>query len=215
MTSVAAYGRVGLEMKRICVYCGSSPGSRPEYLAAAREMGRELVERGLGLVYGGARVGTMGALASAMLARDGEVIGVIPQGLLEREVAHRGLADLRVAGSMHERKALMAELSDGFIALPGGLGTLDEFFEILTWAQLSLHHKPCGLLNVLGFYTPLLAFLDHVADQRFMNPEYRSILLMADQPGRLLEQFAAYQPPARDKAQWILDLSAKRPERNG
>ncbi len=135
-------------MKRICVFCGSSPGARLEYARAARELADLLIKRNIGLVYGGARVGIMGEIASAVLKQGGEVIGVIPQELVEKEVAFTELTDLRIVGSMHERKALMAELSDGFIALPGGLGTIEEFFEVLTWAQLGLHRKPCGLLNV-------------------------------------------------------------------
>ena len=198
-------------MKRICVYCGSSPGGRPDYVSAAREMGRELARRGLGLVYGGARVGTMGALAAATLEAGGEVIGVMPQGLVDKEVAYQELTELRVVGSMHERKALMAELADGFIALPGGLGTLDEFFEILGWSQLDLHRKPCGLLNVCEFYTPLLAFLDHAARQQFVEPHYRARLLLDARPAALLDKLATYTPPAGDKAQWILDLWAKNP----
>ncbi|MEN4099329.1 MAG: TIGR00730 family Rossman fold protein, partial [Anaerolineaceae bacterium] len=155
-------------MKRICVFCGSSPGARPEYLDAAAALGQALARRGLGLVYGGGRLGLMGAIARAALAAGGEVTGVIPRGLVEREVGFTELNDLRVVESMHERKALMIELSDGFIALPGGLGTIEEFFEALTWGQLGLHQKPCGLLNVSGYFDHLVAFLDNVRAEQFV-----------------------------------------------
>src|ERR671932_40439 len=147
-------------MRRLCVYAGSNAGARPEYARAAEELARELVARGIGLVYGGGRVGLMGVLADTVLAGGGEAIGVIPQALVDREVGHQGLTELRVVGSMHERKALMAELADAFVALPGGYGTWEEFFEIVTWVQLGLHPKPCGLLNVAGYYDPLLALAD-------------------------------------------------------
>jgi uncharacterized protein (TIGR00730 family) len=194
-------------MKRICVFCGSSPGGRPEYVQAARRLGHTLASRGIGLVYGGAKVGTMGQLASAVLEAGGKVTGVIPEQLVKKEVAFIGLTDLQVVGSMHERKARMAELADGFIALPGGLGTLEEFFEALTWAQLSMHHKPCGLLNVCGYYDQLIAFLDHAVEQQFVKTEYRAMVLVDEDPERLLQKFAAYQPPKIDKAAWILALN--------
>lgn len=195
-------------MKRICVFCGSSPGSDKKYVQSARELGNLLTKRKIGLVYGGARVGMMGEIASAVLENGGEVIGVIPQGLVEKEVAFTELADLRVVGSMHERKALMAELSDGFIALPGGLGTIEEFFEILTWAQLGLHRKPCGLLNVCQYYSGLMTFLNHAADQRFIESEHRSMLLIDEHPDALLDKLAVYQPPAVDKAKWVLQMAS-------
>ena len=160
-------------MRSVCVFCGSNPGRRPEYLAGAADLGRVLAARGIRVVYGGAHVGLMGALADAVLAAGGEIVGVIPGLLVDAEVAHPGLSDLRVTGSMHERKALMAELSDGFIALPGGLGTLEEFAEIVTWAQLGLHGKPTGLLNLLGYYDGLLGFLDHATAERFVRPDHR------------------------------------------
>jgi uncharacterized protein (TIGR00730 family) len=194
-------------MKRICVFCGSSPGARPEYVEAARRLGRTLASRRIGLVYGGAKVGTMGRLASAALEAGGEVIGVIPERLVAKEVAFTELADLQVVGSMHERKARMVELSDGFIALPGGLGTFEEFFEALTWAQLGLHRKPCGFLNVCGYYDKLIAFLDHAVAQQFVKSEYRAMVLIDEDPEGLLEKFAAYQPPEIDKAAWILQLN--------
>lgn len=186
---------------RVCVFCGSSPGAWENFSAAAVELGRHLAAAGLGLVYGGARVGLMGRLADSALAAGGEVVGVIPRALVDLEVAHDGLTELRVVASMHERKALMADLSDAFIALPGGLGTLDELFEILTWAQLGLHHKPIGLLDVGGYFGPLLAFLDGAVQARFLAPAHRRMLLVGENPAELLEQFSAYRPPAPFK--WI------------
>jgi uncharacterized protein (TIGR00730 family) len=194
-------------MNRICVFCGSSPGARPEYLQAAAQLGQALASKSIGLVYGGAKVGAMGQIANAALASGGEVIGVIPEQLVEKEVAFTDLANLHVVGSMHERKALMVELSDGFIALPGGFGTFEEFFEVLTWAQLGLHRKPCGFLNVCGYFDQLIAFLDHAVDQQFLRTEYRAMVLVDEDPEGLLAQFAAYQPPAIDKAAWILQLN--------
>lgn len=188
-------------MKRICVYCGSSPGRLPEYREAARGLGRELVRRGLGLVYGGASVGVMGAIADEVLEQGGEVIGVIPRSLARREVAHAGLTRLDVVESMHERKAKMAELADGFVALPGGWGTIEELFEMLTWAQLGMHEKPCGLLNVAGYFDHLGAFLAHAMDQQFVRAEYRPMVMMEDSAGALLDGFADYRAPQVRK--WI------------
>jgi uncharacterized protein (TIGR00730 family) len=188
-------------MKRICVYCGSSPGSDPRYRQAAERLGNTLVERGLGLVYGGASVGIMGTVANAVLARGGEAIGVIPSALDEKEITHTGLSEQHIVGSMHERKALMAELSDGFIALPGGWGTFEEIFEALTWAQLGIHTKPCGLLNEAGYYDHLGAFLEHAIEQQFVRPEYRPMLMISAEPGELLDLFADYRPPVVRK--WI------------
>jgi len=188
-------------MKRICVFAGSNSGSRAEYRAAAQELGQAIVLRDLGLVYGGARVGLMGALADAVLAAGGHVTGVIPEALAAKEVAHDGLSDLRIVPSMHMRKAAMADLADGFIALPGGWGTLEEFFEVLTWAQLGLHAKPCGLLNVQGFFYRLLSFLDHSIDERFVRRENRSMLIASSSPGDLLDRFERYAPPVVEK--WI------------
>jgi len=175
-------------MRRILVFCGSSPGARPEYVAAAHALGAVLAGRGLGLVYGGASVGVMGAIADAALQDGGEVIGVIPQRLVDREVAHAGLSDLRVVATMHERKALMAQLADGVIALPGGTGTLDELFELFTWSQLGLHHKPIGLLDVAGYWQPLLRFLDHAVSERFLRAEHRDTLLVDTDPEALLNR---------------------------
>jgi uncharacterized protein (TIGR00730 family) len=188
-------------MKRLCVYCGSRPGSQPAYTEAAKNLARALVNRKIEVVYGGASVGTMGVLADTVLAEGGHVIGIIPQAVLGREVVHRGLSDLRVVTSMHERKALMAELSDGFIALPGGLGTLDEVFEILTWGQLGLHQKPCGLLNIRDYYRGLVDFLDHAVSESFITEVHRAMLLVEEEPERLLDQFERYKAPA--VAKWV------------
>jgi uncharacterized protein (TIGR00730 family) len=174
---------------RLCVFCGSSPGRDPAYLESAEAVGAELAERGIGVVYGGSRVGLMGALADTVLSRDGEIIGVIPRALVDREIAHTGLRDLRIVESMHQRKALMAELSDGFLALPGGLGTMEEFTEIVTWAQLGIHAKPCGLLDVGGFYRPFLAFLDHLVDTGFVPPATRAMILSSESIHDLLAAF--------------------------
>lgn len=189
------------ELKRVCVFCGSSPGVRPGYAAAARTMGTQLAERGIGLVYGGGRVGLMGTVADAVMAAGGEVIGVIPEGLMAREVGHAGVTELRVVRSMHERKALMADLSDAFVALPGGFGTFEEYFEVLTWAQLGIHPKPCGLLNVERYYDPFLAMMDHAVAEGFVRPEHRASVLEAAEPGRMLELLAAFRPPTVPK--WI------------
>lgn len=188
-------------MKRICVYCGSNLGRRPSYLAAAQALGQELAARRIALVYGGGNVGLMGAIADATLAAGGEAIGVIPQALVDKEVAHRGLTELRVVKSMHDRKALMAELSDAFIALPGGLGTLEELCEVATWTQLGFHHKAVGLLNVEGFYDGLLGFLDGAIAEQFLRPEHRQILIAATEPGALLDQLAQAKLPT--VAKWI------------
>jgi uncharacterized protein (TIGR00730 family) len=176
-------------LKSICVFAGSSLGAAPEFADAARELGREIARRGSRLVYGGARTGLMGIVAEAALAANGQVTGVIPSFLEDREVAHRGLSELVVVGSMHERKETMARLSDGFVALPGGFGTLDEFFEVLTWAQLGLHDKPCGLLDVRSYYQSLLAFMDRAVADGFVKQAYRARVLVASDPVALLDQF--------------------------
>jgi uncharacterized protein (TIGR00730 family) len=188
-------------MERICVFCGSSPGSRPEYRAAAEELGAELVRRNIGLVYGGGNVGLMGVLADAVLKAGGEAAGVIPQNLMAREVGHNGLTKLHVVRSMHERKALMADLSDAFIALPGGFGTLEEFCEIVTWSQLGLHAKPCGILNVQGYYSPLLAMFDHAVQERFLKPENRALVLARDSVAELLQALDEWHPVRVEK--WL------------
>ena len=188
-------------MKRICVFARSNFGYRPIYRKIAEELGRSLAERRLGLVYGGARVGLMGILANTVLGSQGHVTGVIPAALVEKEVAHEGLTDLRVVGSMHERKALMAELADGFIAVPGGWGTVEELFEILTWGQLGLHQKPCGLLNVGGYFDSLLSFVEHSVEEGFLRREHASMISVSTSPGTLLDMLTAYQPPLVEK--WI------------
>jgi uncharacterized protein (TIGR00730 family) len=175
-------------VKRICVFCGSNPGARPSYAAAARSLGQHLAGRKIGVVYGGSRVGLMGILADAALHAGGEVIGVIPQTLVAKEVAHTGLADLRVVNSMHERKALMAELSDGFIAMPGGFGTFDELCEILTWMQLGLQRGRCGLMNVDGYFDHLLSMFDHAMQEQFLKPGHRAMLIAGDKPELLVER---------------------------
>lgn len=173
-------------MKKICVYCGSKPGKRPEYLEEARALGTQLAEAGLGLVYGGASVGIMGAVATAALEAGGHVTGIIPKSLLEKEIAHSGLNQLVVVDSMHERKAMMEKESDAFIALPGGFGTLEEIFEMLTWVQIGLHNKPCGLLNVQGYYDHLLTFLNHAISEGLIWPEQRDQILVERSASKLL-----------------------------
>lgn len=188
-------------MNRICVFCGSNPGRRPEYADAAREMGRVLVERGLGLVYGGGNVGLMGVVADTVLAGGGEVTGVIPEALMAREVGHAGLTALHVVRTMHERKAMMADLADAFVALPGGFGTFEEFCEVLTWSQLGFHPKPCGLLNVAGYYDPLLALFDRGVEEGFIPGKHRGLVIEDTDPARLIDRFAAFRPPTTGK--WI------------
>jgi uncharacterized protein (TIGR00730 family) len=173
----------------ICVFTGSRRGMRAEYAAAAAQLGRELVARGYGLVYGGGDIGLMEVVADAVLEREGHVIGVIPAAFVEREVAHRGLSELRVVQSMHERKAMMAELSQAFIAMPGGIGTMEEFFEVLSWAQLGLHNKPCGLLNVGAYYRHLVEFMDYAVEQGFLKPKHRALLIVEQEAGALLDRF--------------------------
>ena len=188
-------------MQRLCVFTGSSPGGHPAYAAAAGELGRALAGHGIGLVYGGASVGLMGVVADAALEAGAEVVGVIPQTLVDREIAHPGLSELRVVGSMHERKALMADLADGFIALPGGVGTLEELFEVYTWTQLGLYSKPLGLLDVRGYYANLAAFLDHAVAERFVTPENREMLVIDEDAEAMIEAFRHWRPPVRTK--WI------------
>jgi uncharacterized protein (TIGR00730 family) len=188
-------------MKRICVFCGSSPGNQPIYREAAIAMGTLLAERGIGLVYGGGNVGLMGIVADAVLAGGGDVIGVIPRSLADREVAHLGVTDLRVVDSMHTRKAMMADLSDAFIAMPGGVGTFEEFFEAVTWTQLGLHRKPCGLLNVAGFYTPLALFIDQAVSEGFIKPIHRAAIVVDSDPARLLTSLDKIELP--DVPKWI------------
>jgi uncharacterized protein (TIGR00730 family) len=188
-------------MKRVCVFCGSSSGRAPSYAEAAKRLGATLARRGLELVYGGGTVGLMGTVANAALEAGGRVIGVIPKALQLRELAHVRLTSLHVTGSMHERKARMAELSQGFIALPGGLGTLEEFAEIVTWAQLGIHARPCGLLDVDGYYGPLVAFFDRAVQEGFVSPLHRELVMIESDPDALLDRFEAWRPPAVEK--WV------------
>jgi uncharacterized protein (TIGR00730 family) len=188
-------------MRRICVFCGSSSGTRQNYQQAAQAVGRLLCRRGIELVYGGGNVGLMGVLADACLNEGGRVIGVIPQALADRELAHTGLTELRIVSSMHERKALMADLSDAFVSLPGGYGTWEEFFEVLTWSQLGIQSKACGVLNVDGYYDPLIAMADKALSEGFIRPVHRDSLLSDADPERLLDRLGNYAVPAVDK--WI------------
>ncbi len=188
-------------MKRVCVFCGSSPGRDPIFLDAAGRVGRAIARRGLELVYGGAHVGLMRAVADAALAAGAHVIGVIPQSMVDREVAHTALPDLRIVASMHERKAMMETLSDAFLALPGGMGTLEEVCEIYTWGQLGLHAKPCGLLNIGGYYDPFLQLLDNAVEAGFLRSAHRTMVLVDSDPAALLDRFASYRPAIADK--WI------------
>jgi uncharacterized protein (TIGR00730 family) len=183
-------------VERICVFCGASPGARPEYGQATTQLARLLAAEGIGVVYGGGGVGLMGVLADAVLAEGGEIIGVIPRALVDREIAHRDVTDMRVVGSMHERKALMAELADAFIALPGGLGTLEELFEVYTWAQLGLHRKPCALLNVEGYYDGIAGFLANAVQERFLREEHREMLMVEREPRELIERLREFEPDA-------------------
>lgn len=188
-------------MQRICVFCGSQVGRLPHYAAAATALGTLLAQRGIGLVYGGGKIGLMGVIADAALAGGGEVIGVIPERLMNRELGHGGVTDLRVVGSMHERKAMMSDLSDAFIALPGGYGTFEEFFEVVTWMQLGIQAKPCGLLNVEGYYDTLLALLDHASGEAFIRPHHRGLVLVDTDPAMLLQQLHNYRAPHVEK--WL------------
>jgi uncharacterized protein (TIGR00730 family) len=185
-----------LEIRRVCVFTGSRPGARPAYAAAAQALGRELARREIGLVYGGASVGLMGALADAVLEGRGQVIGVIPSWLVDREIAHAGLADLRVVGSMHERKKAMADLADAFIAMPGGFGTFDELFEIITWAQIGLHNKPVGLLDAARYFRPVVELVAHMVAEGFVHAEDAGLMIVNEDPRALLNALAASTPPA-------------------
>lgn len=189
------------DLRRVCVFCGSSSGTRPEFEDAAVALGRLMAERGLELVYGGASVGLMGSVADAVLATGGRVTGVIPEALVAKEIAHPGLTELRVVASMHERKAAMAELADAFVALPGGYGTLEETFEMITWTQLGLHHAPVGLYDIDGFFDHLGRFLDHAVAEGFVKPAHRDLVLVDDDPGRLLDRVARFEAPVVPK--WI------------
>lgn len=188
-------------MRRICVFCGSNKGGSASYSAAARELGKLLAEKKISLVYGGGNVGLMGIIADTVMNAGGEVIGVIPEALVAKEVAHRGLSELKTVKSMHERKSVMADLSDGFIALPGGFGTFEEFFEVVTWTQLGLHKKPCGILNVEGFFEPLIALVKKGTAEGFIRQEHADILLAASSPRELLRLIGEWKPPTVEK--WL------------
>jgi uncharacterized protein (TIGR00730 family) len=188
-------------LRTLCVFCGSNPGVRKDYAAAARGLGRAMAERGVRLVFGGGQVGLMGVVADAVMEAGGEAVGVMPKALLEKEIGHQRLTDLQVVGTMHERKALMADLADAFVALPGGYGTFEEFMEVLTWAQLSLHEKPCGLLNVAGFYEPLVNLFDRAVEEGFVRADHRSLALLEEDPQKLLDLLESYTPPATEK--WV------------
>ena len=190
-----------MNIKNICIYCGSSSGRNSDYSDYARRLAAELVKRRIGLVYGGSKIGIMGTMANAVLEFGGRVTGVIPEPLVNKEVAHLGLTELRITKSMHERKSLMAELADGFIALPGGIGTLEEIFEMWTWAQLGFHQKPCGLLNVSGYYDKLSEFLDYVVAEEFVRLPHREMLIIESEPSEIIERFINYVPPVVTK--WI------------
>jgi uncharacterized protein (TIGR00730 family) len=188
-------------VRRVCVYAGSNPGNDPAFADAARTLATVLAERDIGIVYGGGKVGLMGVIADAALAAGGEVIGVMPQALIDREIGHAGITELQVVDSMHERKARMAELADAYIAVPGGIGTLEELIEIYTWSQLGIHDNGCGVLNVNGYYDGLVAFLDHAVGSGFLRPQHRAGLVVAEDPAELLDRLAAFEPPRVGK--WV------------
>jgi len=194
-------------VKRICVFCGSSTGAGQDYVQVARSLGFTLAERNITLVYGGASVGLMGQVANACLEAGGDVIGVIPKKLVDMELAYKQLAQLHVVETMHERKSLMAGLADGFIALPGGLGTIEEIFEVLTWAQLGIHQKPCGLLNTRRYFVDLIKFLDRGVEQMFIETAHREMILIDESPDNLLDKFLTYQAPLTNKAAWVLQMN--------
>jgi uncharacterized protein (TIGR00730 family) len=188
-----------MSVNRICIFCGSSLGADPEYASAATRLSEYLVGQKIGIVYGGSNVGLMRIIADTAIERGGEIIGVIPQSLVDKEIAHRGLSELRLVGSMHERKALMSDLADGFIAMPGGYGTFEEFCEVLTWSQLGLQRKPCGILNVRGYYDPLLSMFDHAVKEGFLKSEHRELVVSGDHPAELVERLRHARLPVADK----------------
>jgi len=195
------------KIQSICVFCGSSPGRKSVYMRAAEDLGREIARRGITLVYGGASVGLMGAIARTVMDEGGRVIGVIPESMKDQEIAQEGLLEMYVVSSMHARKAKMEELSDAFIALPGGFGTLEEIFEVVTWAQLGIHTKPCGVLNVAGYYDQLLAFLDHTVDEGFIYGLHRDVVLTAEDSSAMIDRMLSYKPVQHSKAHWVRQMS--------
>jgi uncharacterized protein (TIGR00730 family) len=197
-----------MQFSKICVYCGSSAGGNPAYIQAAHALGEEIAKRNLTLVYGGGKVGLMGEVARSAMQSSGRVIGIIPKALRDQELAFNELTELHVVNSMHERKAMMAELADGFIALPGGYGTIDEFFEVLTWSQLGFHTKPCGILNINHYYDRLLEFLDQSVEEKFIYQPHRDLILQAATPAELLDAFSAYQPVRMNKAEWARKMES-------
>jgi len=199
-----------VNIQKVCVYCGSSPGRLLDYMRAASELGSEIGKRGFTLVYGGASTGLMGEVARAVINIGGKVIGVIPQALAEQEIAFEELAELRVVRDMHERKTVMSDLADCFIALPGGFGTIEEFFETLTWLQLGIHSKPCGLLNVNGYFDQLLLFLDHAVGELFIHKPHLELMMVSDRPSQLLDQCIAYQPVHINKAEWVHQMDRRK-----
>jgi uncharacterized protein (TIGR00730 family) len=198
-------------MKRIAVFCGSSVGIGNEYTSVAKSLGSALVKNKMGLVFGGGMIGLMGVIARSVLENGGEVIGVIPEALYKKQLALQGLTDLRIVGSMHERKAVIADLSGGFIAMPGGLGTIEEIFEALTWTQLGIHTKPCGFLNIRNYYNHLIKFLDHMSDQNFIDENHRSMIIMEKDPDILLTKIKSYAHPEVDKSAWALNMLKHKP----
>ncbi len=195
-------------IKKICVFCGSNSGNKPEYVQAARELGENMAASGIELVYGGGNVGIMGEIANAVLARGGKAVGVIPKTLVDKELAHRSLTELRVVSTMHERKALMSELSDAFIALPGGIGTLEEFFEVLTWAQLGFQKKPCALLNTAGYYDHLISFIGKMVSDGFLHESHRGLMVIEKNPAAVIEKIKSHKPVCTDK--WLNDFNLNR-----
>lgn len=191
------------KLRRLCVFCGSNVGAKEEYAEAAKQLASALAAENISLVYGGAKIGLMGVLADAILNYGGEAIGVMPQSLVEEDIAHTGISRLHIVNSMHERKALMAEISDGFILFPGGIGSLDEFFEIITWAQVGLHSKPCGILNIENYYDQLFKFLDYAVTEQFLKPVHRSMLMVENSPQQLLKAFMNYKAPMITK--WMVE----------
>ena len=193
-------------MKRIAVFCGSSTGNDNDYSVAAESLGSALVKNEMGLVFGGGSIGLMGIIARSVLKNGGEVVGVIPEALFKKQLALQGLTDLRIVGSMHERKAVIADLSDGFIAMPGGIGTIEEIFEALTWTQLGIHTKPCGFLNIRNYFNHLIEFLDHMSDQNFIDEKHRAMIIMEEYPELLLTKIKSYRHQEVDKSAWALNM---------